>query len=198
MSAAHCLFTAVSSGVLVVADALLEHVPELLDCRIKGVPEPGTNECSPLWIACTSTSTNMSGEARIMMVQLLLDRFRARAEQHGQAVIFSSIGREFPHVALEYRALQAARSNGHAAVEFLLLAAGVPSELDPTLHRVEQRRARALLEKVLEGVAMHEELDVALQRALHHLERELLAPAPLAAAPPPLSTPPPPPPASTF
>ena len=191
MSAAHCLFTAVSSGVLVVADALLEHVPELLDYRIKGVPEPGTNEC-------TSTSTNMSGEARVMMVQLLLDRFRARAEQHGQAVIFSSIGREFPHVALEYRALQAARSNGHAAVEFLLLAAGVPSELDPTLHRVEQRRARALLEKVLEGVAMHEELDVALQRALHHLERELLAPAPLAAAPPPLSTPPPPPPASTF
>ena len=132
MSAGRCLLTAAKCGFLVVADALLEQVPELLDYRIEGVPEPGTNDYFPLLIACAST--NMSGEARVQMVQLLLDRFRARAEQHGQAVIFSSIGGQF-QIAWEYRALQAARSNGHTAVESLLLAAGVPSELDPIFLR---------------------------------------------------------------
>ena len=140
MSACRCLWVAAKHGLLAVAHALLEHVPELLDYRIDGVPEPGSNDCYPLLIACGST--DMSDDVRVEMVQLLLRRFRSRAEQHGQAVLFSSIGRELPNVASEFYALQAARRNGHAAVEFLLLAAGVPSELDPTLLALLARRGQ--------------------------------------------------------
>jgi len=134
-SANSCLGIAVRYGLHAIASALLDHVPELLDYRlIDGRPEPGTNDCLPLLIACTST--NMPDHVRVQMVQLLLDRFRSRALQHGSRapgrppVIFSSIGRD-QQVASEFKALQAARLNGHAAVEFLLLAAGVPSQLDP-------------------------------------------------------------------
>ena len=135
-SASRCLRIAAHYGLHAIASALLDHVPALLDYRINGVPEPGTNDCLPLLTACTST--DMLDDVRVQMVQLLLDRFRSRAVQHGSRggrppVIFSSIGREFPNVASEFKALQAARRNGHTAVEFLLLAAGVPSQLDPTM-----------------------------------------------------------------
>ena len=143
MSAHRCLREAASKGFLAVTDALLDHVPELLDYRlISGVPEPGTNDCLPLLIACTST--NMPDDVRVQMVELLLGRFRSRAVQHGSPMIFSitGMGREFPHVASEFKALQAARLYGHAAVEFLLLAAGVPSELDPTMLALLARRGQ--------------------------------------------------------
>ena len=136
-SASSCLGIAVRYGLHAIASALLDHVPELLDYRlIDGRPEPGTNDCLPLLTACTST--DMPDHVRVQMVQLLLDRFRSRAVQHGSRggrppVIFSSTGREFPNVASEFKALHAARLNGHTAVEFLLLAAGVPSQLDPPL-----------------------------------------------------------------
>ena len=135
-SASSCLGNAAHYGLHAIASALLDHVPALLDYHINGVPEPGTNDCLPLLIACTST--DMLDHVRVQMVQLLLDRFRSRAVQHGSRggrppVIFSSTGREFPNVASEFKALHAARLNGHTAVEFLLLAAGVPSQLDPPL-----------------------------------------------------------------
>ena len=145
-SASRCLGIAAHYGLHAIASALLDHVPELLDYRlINGVPEPGTNDCLPLLIACTST--NMPDDVRVQMVQLLLDRFRSRAVQHGPMIFsITGMGREFPHVASEFKALQAARLNGylngHAAVEFLLLAAGVPSELDPTMLALLARRGQ--------------------------------------------------------
>ena len=141
-SAISCLGIAVRYKLHAIASALLDHVPELLDYRlINGVPEPGTNDCLPLLIAYTST--NMPDDVRVQMVQLLLDRFRSRAVQHGPMIFsITGMGREFPHVASEFKALQAARLNGHAAVEFLLLAAGVPSELDPTMLALLARRGQ--------------------------------------------------------
>ena len=129
MSARRCLWVAASKGLLVVTDALLNLVPELLDYRIDGVPELGSCDCKPLLIACESTT--VSDDVRVKMVKLLLHRFRSRA---GQPVPFYSIGRDL-QVAPEFQALQAARldraTNGHAAVELLLLDAGVPPQLDP-------------------------------------------------------------------
>ena len=144
-SASRCLRIAAHYGLHAIASALLDHVPALLDYRINGVPEPGTNDCLPLLTACTST--DMLDDVRVQMVQLLLDRFRSRAVQHGPMIFsITGMGREFPHVASEFKALQAARLNGylngHAAVEFLLLAAGVPSELDPTMLALLARRGQ--------------------------------------------------------
>ena len=129
MSARRCLWVAAGRGFLAVAYALLECVPELLDYRVDGVPELGSNDCKPLLIACES---KVSDDVRVEMVQLLLARFRSRAEQHGQSVPFYSMGRDL-QVAHEFQALLTARCNRDSAVERLLLDAGVPPQLDPQM-----------------------------------------------------------------
>jgi len=127
-TASEALHKAVAHGLEEVAQRLLDHCPELLDCHVEGVPRPGTCDCD--WLFKAVTSRWMPDEpTRVRMVSILLSKYRARALQHDQPKPFDSIGRNGTY-SPEFFSLKEAQKRGLDEVTQELVRAGVPEQVD--------------------------------------------------------------------